>query len=530
MILGATIKLRDQFTGTMIKAHKSTQQMTKSSITASTQLKGMQKSATLANTQLKNIQKTSQKGINLKIKDNMSNTLRRVNNELETLHKKAQITGRFTMNKLTGGRAGTPSALVGGALAGGLTAAAGAATAGIAATVAGIGYGITKSIQMAAELEQQMITMSTLLGSEKKAKEFVTWGTQEANIAGKSQGEMIQTMTNLSPFAKDLPIMKKYVRMTEILTAINPAEGMAGATFALKEALSGDFVSLQERFNLPRSTINALKEGATTSEDFYNVVEKAAESQGFTYELVKRQGKSALGLWSKMKGQMSFNLMQMGRGLLKGITPALQTASSWMDKNGPTMAARAEKIGTSISDSFRLIKDVALKAWPVVSEVITTTWGIVGPVFSVIKDAVTTVYNMFAWAWPAISSVVKTAWAIIKPIFEAVAWGLGKISSASKWIAEKSANLPRGTKPKGHAAGLSYVPYDNYPALLHRGETVLARRDADHYRTRGAGVTQNINIAINGVQDPKQITREVISELTRELKQAAVNRGKLLFA
>lgn len=38
-----------------------------------------------------------------------------------------------------------------------------------------------------------------------------------------------------------------------------------------------------------------------------------------------------------------------------------------------------------------------------------------------------------------------------------------------------------------HASGFPYVPYDNYPARLHRGEMVLTRKDAEDYRAENGG-------------------------------------------
>ena len=38
-----------------------------------------------------------------------------------------------------------------------------------------------------------------------------------------------------------------------------------------------------------------------------------------------------------------------------------------------------------------------------------------------------------------------------------------------------------------HSSGLHYVPYDNYPARLHRGEMVLTRKDAEDYRAENGG-------------------------------------------
>jgi lambda family phage tail tape measure protein len=46
----------------------------------------------------------------------------------------------------------------------------------------------------------------------------------------------------------------------------------------------------------------------------------------------------------------------------------------------------------------------------------------------------------------------------------------------------------------GHANGLSYVPYDNYPAMLHEGERVLTKAEAG-----GSGGATHIDASINGL-------------------------------
>lgn len=44
-----------------------------------------------------------------------------------------------------------------------------------------------------------------------------------------------------------------------------------------------------------------------------------------------------------------------------------------------------------------------------------------------------------------------------------------------------------------HASGLNYVPYDNYPALLHKGEQVMTAADARAERAGGGSVVINYN-------------------------------------
>lgn len=76
---------------------------------------------------------------------------------------------------------------------------------------------------------------------------------------------------------------------------------------------------------------------------------------------------------------------------------------------------------------------------------------------------------------------------------------------------------------KSHAMGLPYVPYDNYPALLHKGETVLTRAEADQYR-KGSNTNNNnvFNININGYN---RSTDEILDELEDRLLRVAANMG-----
>nr|DAG61411.1 MAG TPA: tail tape measure protein [Caudoviricetes sp.] len=83
--------------------------------------------------------------------------------------------------------------------------------------------------------------------------------------------------------------------------------------------------------------------------------------------------------------------------------------------------------------------------------------------------------------------------------------------------AEKVNQKYGSNNPRGFATGLYSVPYDNFPALLHRNETVLTRAQADEYRKGGGGSAEskqdiyNINI---------QSTAESPSETAAYIKQA----------
>ena len=73
----------------------------------------------------------------------------------------------------------------------------------------------------------------------------------------------------------------------------------------------------------------------------------------------------------------------------------------------------------------------------------------------------------------------------------------------------------------GSAYGLTYVPYDNYAALLHQGERVLTAREARNYQD-GGGVS--INIGGMTVREEADIDR-IAKTIVREIQYAKVGYG-----
>jgi len=73
---------------------------------------------------------------------------------------------------------------------------------------------------------------------------------------------------------------------------------------------------------------------------------------------------------------------------------------------------------------------------------------------------------------------------------------------------------------RGYAGGLNYVPYDRFPALLHRGEMVLPRGEAEEYRKgRASGVSVTISgntFNVRQDSDIQKIAYELAKLIERE--------------
>lgn len=79
--------------------------------------------------------------------------------------------------------------------------------------------------------------------------------------------------------------------------------------------------------------------------------------------------------------------------------------------------------------------------------------------------------------WEAVKNFLKNP---IKGVISIVSNVIGGIKNAMG-----GGNRGGGARPKSHATGLNFVPYDNYLANLHKGEVVLTAKASEEYRALG---------------------------------------------
>lgn len=117
---------------------------------------------------------------------------------------------------------------------------------------------------------------------------------------------------------------------------------------------------------------------------------------------------------------------------------------------------------------------------------------ILGDVVGAVDDVLSGIKELAeSDSWQKFSTAGKTAAEAVVAAFFPLAGLIGKIGGQ---LADVGSNGHGGH----FAIGNDYIPYNNYPAVLHRGEAVLTAREADEWRRGMSGggrviqITQNI--------------------------------------
>lgn len=252
---------------------------------------------------------------------------------------------------------------------------AGGALAGAGAALAGAAF---SGLKFNNSMEIVTAQLNAFTKDGAKSAEILEMIKDRASKTPFAFEEMAAAAASLLPASKTSGEgLEKLIGLAEILGASNPAEGLEGAAFALKEALGGDFVSIVERFNLPRQRLNQLKEEGVPA---LEAVQIAMREMGLDADLVSNLANTASGRWSTFKDTLQGLAATVTAPLFDALSGGLATVNDALTANGPLIQALAEQLAGQVKAGIEWLGAVGLPAltgaWQALSPVVQTVFGV----------------------------------------------------------------------------------------------------------------------------------------------------------
>ncbi|MBB6218655.1 hypothetical protein HNQ80_004829 [Anaerosolibacter carboniphilus] len=183
--------------------------------------------------------------------------------------------------------------------------------------------GIDMILGGSTRLEQQLITMSGMLGNKDIGKAFFGSLNKYANDSVYGIKEFNAITRQFIQFTKSTDKLMKLNKTAERLAFLDPTQGLEGAGFALKEALGGDFMSLKGRFGFG-SQDREMLQSAKDMDDFINKFNILLDKKGATQQALEEFNSSALAQFNNLGSNIEASFAQSGESTLEALKPTLQ--------------------------------------------------------------------------------------------------------------------------------------------------------------------------------------------------------------
>ena len=227
-----------------------------------------------------------------------------------------------------------------------------AAQAAVALTAATADF-IKQGVQYNASIESSTAIINAFTGSQEATAEIMDMLQRRAATSVFTFQQMSQAAQGLIPAATmSGASLETLMETAEALGASNPAEGIEGAAFALREAVSGDFTSVIERFNLPRQRLNQLKEQGVPA---LEAVQTAMFELGIDMDLVTAQSQTMNGRMDRAAEIFDTLAGIISKPIFNKISEGLEDILAWYDENPELF----DNIKTGVSDIEMVIGETA---------------------------------------------------------------------------------------------------------------------------------------------------------------------------
>lgn len=333
--------------------------------------------------------------------------------------------------------------------------------------------------------------------SSKLASGVKTAGKWAAGIVAGATAVGAAMVAAAKDTAADLDVIDKAsIRMgitAESYQELAYAAELSGVSMSTMEKaakkLEGTDLNLDDAINQLMSIDNEAERAAAAAELF---------GENVAYEMTPLLQAGAEGMQSMRDEANELGLVMSGDAVKSGaamndmFTKIDQSIATLKNSLLVELMPYVMEILQFLIDEIPKIKEVIQKVMaavmPIVKPILEAVMSLFKSIFALINGDVegfaTNFKNVFSNLGTAAvtlgKNIMQNFWNGLVEVWNGIINWLGNAISGLwedlKGVGQKIANFFTGGN--AHASGLAYVPYDNYPALLHRGETVLNANDS----------------------------------------------------
>ena len=202
---------------------------------------------------------------------------------------------------------------------------------------------------MSKELTQMQ--MGALLADKGKGNDLFKMVQDKAMTSMFSEKDFAAAATTFLPVTKDFDQLNRLMSVNERLAASNPLEGMPGASFSMREALSGDIMSIADRFNISKKTLRESGFDSNASwQQNLEAVDKTLNKMGYTADYVSEVNDSAYAQWELFKSNGLKLFADSGEGILSKLKEPLKQLNLVLGSE--KMTAFVDRFGDFLATKF----------------------------------------------------------------------------------------------------------------------------------------------------------------------------------
>lgn len=278
-------------------------------------------------------------------------------------------------------------------------------------------------------------TFQALLNSEKAGTALYSYVSAYAKQSILGREDIAKGMTTFLTYSRDMNQLERMVKMTERLYAKDPTQGTEGAVFALKEILSGDTLSMRNRFNITGfdgASIRA-KMAAGNTAGALDEIDAVLNKFGATQEVLDKNFDGLISQVGLFTSNLKTEIGEQATGAMETLAATVRRLNANFD------SGKYQPFINMMVNGFNAVGTAIAWAADNATTLIPILGGVVMAVVS--YNVATGVATAITAAFATVSYTALAPWILLGSIVVGVAAAIGIASGAMDGLVNKVSSV-----------------------------------------------------------------------------------------